>query len=152
MLSAVRPSSMSRGIGIYGHPWSVAERREGEDRQSWCWHQFLHTFDRIRERSVLLSLTLSSLLLKQQWYIVYALGSGEHGQLGNGRTGEHIATGNKTMFDVYSQPGEDIFENPKRYATHPIIGVVVLVKGLEGNRIVQISCGHQHSIALDSEG
>lgn len=37
--------------------------------------------------------------------LVYALGSGEHGQLGNGRTGEHIATGNKTLFDYYSDPG-----------------------------------------------
>ncbi|THG93459.1 hypothetical protein EW145_g8369, partial [Phellinidium pouzarii] len=63
---------------------------------------------------------------------VYALGSGEHGQLGNGRTGEHIATGNKIMFDVYSEP--------------------VLVKGLEGKVITHVSCGHQHTIAMDSEG
>ena len=39
-------------------------------------------------------------------FIVYACGSGEKGQLGNGRTGEHIATGNRTGFDVESEPSE----------------------------------------------
>ena len=34
------------------------------------------------------------------------MGSGEHGQLGNGRTGEHIATGSKTMFDIHSEPSK----------------------------------------------
>ncbi|KAI0032961.1 RCC1/BLIP-II [Vararia minispora EC-137] len=63
---------------------------------------------------------------------VYACGSGEKGQLGVGRTGEHIATGNKTAFDVEPEP--------------------VLVKGFEGKRIVQIASGQQHSIALDDTG
>ncbi|KZT69242.1 RCC1/BLIP-II protein [Daedalea quercina L-15889] len=63
---------------------------------------------------------------------VFALGSGEHGQLGNGRTGEHIVSAGKTAFDVESEP--------------------ILVKGLEGKKITQIACGQQHSIALDSEG
>ena len=35
---------------------------------------------------------------------VYSFGSGEKGQLGNGRTGEHITTGNKTGFDSQSEP------------------------------------------------
>ena len=39
---------------------------------------------------------------------VYACGSGEKGQLGNGRTGEHIATGNRTGFDVESEPSESV--------------------------------------------
>lgn len=38
--------------------------------------------------------------------IVFAFGSGEHGQLGNGRTGEHIITGNKTAYDIYNDPSE----------------------------------------------
>lgn len=37
---------------------------------------------------------------------VYSFGSGEKGQLGNGRTGEHITTGNKTAFDTQSDPGK----------------------------------------------
>ena len=36
--------------------------------------------------------------------VVYSFGSGEKGQLGNGRTGEHITTGNKTGFDAQSEP------------------------------------------------
>ena len=38
--------------------------------------------------------------------VVYALGSAEHGQLGNGRTGETIATGNKTTFDSHAEPSK----------------------------------------------
>lgn len=37
--------------------------------------------------------------------LVYAFGSGDHGQLGNGRTGEHIITGNKTGYDIMHEPG-----------------------------------------------
>ncbi len=29
---------------------------------------------------------------------------------------------------------------------------LVLVKGLDGKKIVQIACGQQHSIVLDNEG
>ena len=35
---------------------------------------------------------------------VYTLGSGEHGQLGNGRTGEHIGT-RAIGFDTFTEPG-----------------------------------------------
>ncbi|KAF8584248.1 RCC1/BLIP-II [Ramaria rubella] len=63
---------------------------------------------------------------------VYSFGSGEKGQLGNGRTGEHITTGNKTAFDAQSEP--------------------LPVKGLTGKTIVDIAAGNQHSIILDSEG
>ncbi|KAI9439493.1 regulator of chromosome condensation 1/beta-lactamase-inhibitor protein II [Lactarius psammicola] len=58
--------------------------------------------------------------------------TGEKGQLGNGRTGEHIATGNRTGFDIESDP--------------------IPVKGLDEKKIVHIACGQQHSIALDEEG
>ncbi|TFY68028.1 hypothetical protein EVJ58_g1267 [Rhodofomes roseus] len=63
---------------------------------------------------------------------VFAFGSGEHGQLGNGRTGEHIVSAGKTAFDVESEP--------------------ILVKGLEGKKITKVACGQQHSIALGSDG
>jgi alpha-tubulin suppressor-like RCC1 family protein len=48
-------------------------------------------------------------LILLTWLAVYAFGSGEKGQLGNGRTGEHIITGNKTAFDVISDPSESLF-------------------------------------------
>ena len=33
------------------------------------------------------------------------MGSGERGQLGNGRTGEHIVTSGRTVFDSEDKPG-----------------------------------------------
>ncbi|GAA5995085.1 uncharacterized protein JCM10292_004530 [Rhodotorula paludigena] len=63
---------------------------------------------------------------------VYAFGTGEKGVLGNGRTGEHIA-GSRVLFIVQSEP--------------------LLVDGaLSGKKIVQITSGQQHNIALDDEG
>lgn len=35
---------------------------------------------------------------------VYAFGSAEKGQLGNGTTGEHIVTGGKLVYDAESEP------------------------------------------------
>ncbi|KAI6149944.1 regulator of chromosome condensation 1/beta-lactamase-inhibitor protein II [Pisolithus tinctorius] len=63
---------------------------------------------------------------------VFSFGSGEKGQLGNGRTGEHITTGNKTAFDIEANP--------------------ILVKGLDDKVITNIASGPQHSIAIDSQG
>ncbi|GAA5972349.1 hypothetical protein JCM11641_002419 [Rhodosporidiobolus odoratus] len=63
---------------------------------------------------------------------VYAVGTGEKGVLGNGKTGEHIA-GSKVLFIVQSNP--------------------LLVGGaLDGRKVVQITSGQQHNIALDDEG
>ena len=84
---------------------------------------------------------------------MYALGSGEHGQLGNGRTGEHIATGNKTQFDVHSSPGKIIDTQETKQRLRSLIKFFkVAVRGLEDKVITQFSCGHQHTIALDKEG
>ncbi|EMD39122.1 hypothetical protein CERSUDRAFT_46878, partial [Gelatoporia subvermispora B] len=63
---------------------------------------------------------------------VFAFGSGEHGQLGHGRTGEHIVSAGKTAFDIEWEP--------------------IPVKGLDNKHIVDIACGAQHSVALDAEG
>ncbi|KAJ6624924.1 regulator of chromosome condensation 1/beta-lactamase-inhibitor protein II [Mycena sp. CBHHK59/15] len=63
---------------------------------------------------------------------VYTFGSGEKGQLGNGKTGERIITGNKLAFDIQPQPAQ--------------------VEGIDNRKIVQISAGQQHCIALDSTG
>ena len=35
---------------------------------------------------------------------------------------------------------------------HILMWFSVLVKGLEGKKIVQIACGQQYSVALDDEG
>ncbi|KAI9572017.1 regulator of chromosome condensation 1/beta-lactamase-inhibitor protein II [Boletus coccyginus] len=63
---------------------------------------------------------------------VFSFGSGEKGQLGNGRTGEHITTGNKTAYDIETEP--------------------VPVKGLDDKTIADIVCGAQHSVAIDIQG
>ncbi|CAO1637787.1 unnamed protein product [Sympodiomycopsis kandeliae] len=63
---------------------------------------------------------------------VYACGSMEKGQLGNGRTGEHFVSSNKLAFAEEDTP--------------------ILVKALADKKIVSISCGQQHSIALDDQG
>ncbi|KAG6332897.1 hypothetical protein ID866_6193 [Astraeus odoratus] len=62
----------------------------------------------------------------------FSFGSGEKGQLGNGRTGEHITTGNKTAFDIEPEP--------------------IPVKGLDDSVITDIACGPQHAIAIDTQG
>lgn len=63
---------------------------------------------------------------------VFAVGTAEKGVLGNGRTGEHIA-GSRVLFQTESEP--------------------LLVKGaIQGKKIVQITSGQQHNVALDSEG
>ena len=46
--------------------------------------------------------------------IVYAMGSSEKGQLGNGKTGEHFVSANKLAFATYSEPSEHICSAPAR--------------------------------------
>jgi hypothetical protein len=43
--------------------------------------------------------------------IVFSFGSGEKGQLGNGRTGEHITTGNKTGYDIEPSPSKNDYSS-----------------------------------------
>jgi len=63
---------------------------------------------------------------------VYAVGTGEKGVLGNGKTGEHIAA-SRVFFEEQHDP--------------------LLVEGaIKGKKIVQITSGQQHNLALDSDG
>lgn len=63
---------------------------------------------------------------------VYTVGSGQNGQLGNGKTGEYIAA-SKVFYTEQYEP--------------------YLVRGaLENKKVISISAGQQHSLALDSEG
>ncbi|EPQ26652.1 uncharacterized protein PFL1_05632 [Pseudozyma flocculosa PF-1] len=63
---------------------------------------------------------------------VYAMGSSEKGQLGNGRTGEHFISGTKLAFDTFDEP--------------------FLVKALADKKILELHCGQQHTIARDDNG
>jgi alpha-tubulin suppressor-like RCC1 family protein len=63
---------------------------------------------------------------------VYAIGSTEKGQLGNGRTGEHFVSGNKLAFNTHTEP--------------------LLVRALSDKKVISISCGQQHSVVMDEEG
>jgi alpha-tubulin suppressor-like RCC1 family protein len=81
---------------------------------------------------------------------VYAVGSGEHGQLGNGKTGEHIVSAGKTAFDVKDSPGIHLFEFTLGGSNHRSTSVPV--RGMEGKKIVQIATGSQHAMALADSG
>ncbi|CED84407.1 Uncharacterized conserved protein, contains RCC1 domain [Phaffia rhodozyma] len=72
-----------------------------------------------------------SLLLDEEGK-VYSFGSAEFGQLGHGKTGEHIISSGKNGFEVSWEPK--------------------LIKALDDKKIVQIASGNSHSLALDSEG
>ncbi|KAE8227251.1 hypothetical protein CF319_g267 [Tilletia indica] len=63
---------------------------------------------------------------------VYASGSMEKGQLGNGRTGEHFASANRLIFGMVTEP--------------------IRVQGFDDRHIQDISSGPQHSIALSKDG
>ncbi|WVQ84629.1 hypothetical protein IAT38_006784 [Cryptococcus sp. DSM 104549] len=65
---------------------------------------------------------------------VFASGSSECGQLGNGKTGERLVKAGKVAYDV---------EVPPR-----------LVQGFEKDKvkIVEIASGNQHSLAMDEDG
>ena len=80
--------------------------------------------------------------------VVWGFGSAEAGQLGNGRTGEHIATGNKLVYDIHHDPSESSFFDEFL----SIDCFEALVRGIEDVKIVSLACGNQHSILLDDKG
>jgi hypothetical protein len=84
---------------------SLARSREGHPGR--CWYYFLVDPDRRWPRYVLPYADYRT----RSWLtgrLVYACGSGEHGQLGTGRTGEHIIAAGKTGFDIKDSPGQSI--------------------------------------------
>ncbi|KAH7910251.1 regulator of chromosome condensation 1/beta-lactamase-inhibitor protein II [Hygrophoropsis aurantiaca] len=88
--------------------------------------------DGARERVVKAAAGVTFSIVLTESGKVFAFGSGEKGQLGNGRTGEHIVTGNKTAFDIEYEP--------------------IPVKGMDEKFITDIACGPQHAVAIDSQG
>lgn len=122
-------------VGSEGQVWSTGANNLGQCGHPPCpevltWQQVKGTFGGGRVIKAAAGISFCIVLTDQGR--LFAFGSGEHGQLGNGRTGEHIITGNKTAYDVHNNP--------------------ISVKALDGKHITQIACGPQHSIALDSEG
>uniref|UniRef100_A0A0W0FCX5 PHD-type domain-containing protein n=1 Tax=Moniliophthora roreri TaxID=221103 RepID=A0A0W0FCX5_MONRR len=85
-----------------------------------------------REHAIMASAGITFSLVLTRSGRVFALGSAEKGQLGNGATGERITTGNKTAFDLVDEP--------------------LLIRSLADKKIVQIASGQQHSLALDDQG
>jgi hypothetical protein len=63
---------------------------------------------------------------------VYAAGSHENGQCGNGQTGGRLSGPGKMVFDYDDEPR--------------------LIRPFTESKIVQIASGSQHSLAMDSEG
>ncbi|KAI8086120.1 regulator of chromosome condensation 1/beta-lactamase-inhibitor protein II [Halteromyces radiatus] len=63
---------------------------------------------------------------------VYAFGSQEYGQLGNGETGQYI----KSAGQMNTQPQS----------------IPLLVKALSERKIISIACGTSHSLAMDDDG
>ena len=82
---------------------------------------------------------------------MFSFGSAEKGQLGNGKTGEHIVTGGKTVFDSEWKPSELLLYMGKN-VFDDFRPPLVPVRGLDDKKIVQIACGSQHSLALDDTG
>ncbi|KAF5361127.1 hypothetical protein D9758_009052 [Tetrapyrgos nigripes] len=125
-------------VGSDGHVWSAGANAYGQ-----CGHypcpeipnfklvQGLQ-HDGVPERAVKVSAGVTFSLVLTESGKIFAFGSAEKGQLGNGSTGERITTGNKTAFDIVYEP---------RY-----------IKELDGKKIKMIASGQQHSVALDEEG
>lgn len=67
---------------------------------------------------------------------VYAAGSGQYGQLGNGRTGECIESRNRIGFDTVTKP----------------VRVIGFGAGEGEVKVKQIACGTNHTLALDENG
>lgn len=81
---------------------------------------------------------------------VYASGSSEFGQLGNGKTGERLVKAGKIAYDI-EVPPRNLFRCLKtRIDTDKLLQG--LVQGLENVKITEIASGNQHSLALDDNG
>ncbi|SGY34856.1 BQ5605_C002g01692 [Microbotryum silenes-dioicae] len=124
-------------ITEHGEAWSAGWNHFGQCGHDNEAHEHVTGFTRVlgdlrREKVVAASCGTTFSLFLCKSGRVYAVGTGEKGVLGNGRTGEHIAA-SKVLFTEQSEP--------------------LLVQGvLRGKQIVQIACGQQHAIALDEEG
>ncbi|GAA6011255.1 hypothetical protein JCM8202_003951 [Rhodotorula sphaerocarpa] len=119
-----------------GEAWSAGWNVSGQCGRPGVEH--ISSFQRVKgkgfdkEKVVQASAGVAHSLFLTESGKVYAVGTAEKGVLGNGRTGEHIA-GSRVLFQSATEP--------------------LLVGGaIEGKKIVQITSGQQHNIALDADG
>jgi alpha-tubulin suppressor-like RCC1 family protein len=124
-------------VGSNGHVWSMGVNAVGQCGHSPCpdvpkYKLIDAPWNKNDDKAILAAAGITFSVVVTESGKVYTFGSGEKGQLGNGTTGERITTGNKTAYDVEPYP--------------------LLVKEIQDKKIVQISCGQQHTIALDSTG
>ena len=129
-------------VGSEGQVWSAGANNLGQCGLPPCpevttWHQVKGTFGGGRVIKAAAGITFSIVLTEQgrrectvsilfqalTTILVFSFGSGEHGQLGNGRTGEHIITGNKTAYDIHNDPSESFI--PSRYKGLPSMHISV---------------------------
>ncbi|GAA6059089.1 hypothetical protein JCM10212_002060 [Sporobolomyces blumeae] len=141
------PALKSQGIvhaaAGRGHTVLVTDKGEawtaGWNAYGQCGHDDEHvsSFKRVKgdlvhEKVVQASCGIAHSLFLTASGRVYAVGTGEKGVLGNGKTGEHIAA-SRVLFIEQREP--------------------LLVEGaIQGRKIVQITSGQQHNMALDNEG
>ncbi|GLB41420.1 putative regulator of chromosome condensation (RCC1) repeat [Lyophyllum shimeji] len=125
-------------VGSDGNVWSAGQNNLGQCGHAVC--PEVTSFKLItgishngeKERVVKASAGVTFSIVLTESGKVFSFGSAEKGQLGNGTTGERITTGNKTAFDIECNP--------------------IYIKELDGKKIVQITSGQQHSLALDDAG
>ncbi|KAH6915623.1 regulator of chromosome condensation 1/beta-lactamase-inhibitor protein II [Coprinopsis sp. MPI-PUGE-AT-0042] len=124
-------------VGSDGTVWAAGANIVGQSGQNPCaevssFKVVSVTHGGNKEKVIMASAGLTFSLVLTDTGKVFAFGSAEHGQLGNGTTGERIITGNKTAFDIEERP--------------------ILVRELSGKKVVKITSGQQHSLALDDAG
>lgn len=121
-----------------GQVWAAGANTLGQCGQDVCpeINKFKRVFVRDRQDNdeqvvkAAAGITFSVVLTKSGK--LYAFGSAEKGQLGNGDTGERLATGQRVVFGIETVP--------------------LLIRELANRTIVDVSAGQQHCIAVDDTG
>ncbi|KAJ9128152.1 hypothetical protein QFC24_000444 [Naganishia onofrii] len=106
------------------------ESNQGNELKAWTLVKGNWAQDKAKIVQVSCGLTFTLFLADNGW--VYASGSSEKGQLGNGKTGERIVSAGKTSFDFEDRPK--------------------LIKPFTEKKIMMIASGSQHSLALSDDG
>ncbi|KAI0640772.1 RCC1/BLIP-II [Trametes meyenii] len=125
-------------VGSDGQLWSAGANNAGQCGHSAC--PEISSFKQVngpklggtKEKVVQAAAGVTFSVVLTESGKVFAFGSEEKGQLGNGQAGERIVSAGKSTFDFETDP--------------------ILVRGLVERKIVKIACGPQHALALDSDG
>ncbi|KAJ9125455.1 hypothetical protein QFC22_000416 [Naganishia vaughanmartiniae] len=106
------------------------DNNQGNELKTWTLVKGNWSQDKAKIVQVSCGLTFTLFLADNGW--VYASGSAEKGQLGNGKTGERIVSAGKTSFDFEDRPK--------------------LIKPFTEKKIMMIASGTSHSLALSDDG